>query len=118
MQTVCFPAYLDIRAEITLPEGLDMQKFPHQLEGLQPADGRTSWRADFERDAANGNIVQNSVRVSKALTNAAEPGMEQINSAALSLMSGDTLLLCCQKSTSDYETAVQGSFSCTEDDKA
>ncbi len=112
VQTVRFPAYLDIRAEVTLPKGMDMQN-PIRLEGLQPTDGRTSWRADFEREAANGNIVQNSVRVYEALTSAAEPGMEQINSAAISLKGGDTLLLCCQKTTSDYETAAQGSFAYT-----
>lgn len=109
-QTVRFPAYLDIRAEVTLPEGMDMQTLPLYLDGLQPTDGRTSLRADFERDAANGNIVPSSVRVVPALTGAAEPGMEQINRAAIALKGGDTLLLCCGKSTSDYETAVQGDF--------
>ena len=110
-QTVCFPAFLDLRAEITLPDGVSMDKLPLRLDGLQPTDGRTSWRADFDRDAASGNIVQSSVRIDQALTSAAEPGMEQINDAVLALKSGDTLMLCCSKSTSDYESPVQGSFS-------
>ena len=113
LQTICFPAYLDLRAEITLPDGMSTQKLPLYLDGLQPMDGRTSRCAVFEREAANGNIVQSSVRVTQALTSAAEPGMEEINRADISLADGDTLLLCCSKTTSDYETAVQGSFNLT-----
>ena len=113
MQTVCFPAYLDIRVEVTLPEGMDMQTLPLKLEGLQPMDGRTSRCAVFERDPASGNLLPDSVQICDALTSAAEPGMEEINRADISLADGDTLLLCCSKTTSDYETAVQGSFNLT-----
>ena len=39
--------------------------------------------------------------------------MEEINRTDVSLADGDTLLLCCSKTTSDYETAVQGRFTLT-----
>ncbi len=110
-QAVCFPAFLDLRAEITLPDGAE--KLPLHLEGLQPTDGRTSWRADFDRDAASGNILPDTVQYHPSLTPTSEPGMEQINSAEIALKGGDTLLLCCSKTTSDYERAVQGSFAYT-----
>ena len=109
-QTIRFPAFLDVRAEITLPDGAGTQKLPLWLEGLQPADGRTSWRADFDRDPASGNILQNTVRYDQSLTSAAEPGMEQVNSTDIALNAGETLLLTCGRTTSPIEGAEQGNF--------
>ncbi len=108
MQTVRFPAYLDIRAEISLPDGA--QALPLRLDGLQPAEARTSWRADFERSAEDGNILPETVRYFQSLTPAAEPGMEEINRAEISLKGEETLLLTCGRTTSPIEGAKQGVF--------
>ena len=109
-QTICFPAYLDIRAEISLPDSTGTKALPLQLGGLQPEEDRTSWRTDFERNAADGNILPESIRLYEALTPAAEPGMEEISGADISLALGETLLLTCGKTTSPVEGAKQGKF--------
>ncbi len=110
VQTIRFPAYLDIRAEISLPDRAGTKALPLQLDGLQPAEDRTSWRTDYERNAANGNILPESIRLCEALTPAAEPGMEEISGADISLSVGETLLLTCGKTTSSIEGPTQGEF--------
>ncbi len=110
MQTIRFPAFLDLRAEITLPDGMRAKTLPLVLSGLQPEEDRTSWRADFERSAENGNILPESIRYFERLTPSDEPGMAAVNAADLTLNSGETLLLTCGKTTSAIEGAEQGSF--------
>ena len=110
MQTIRFPAFLDVRAEITLPDGMQAKTLPLWLEGLQPAENRTSWRADCERNPANGNILPETIRYETRLTPSDEPGMAEINGTDLALKSGETLLLTCGRTTSAIEGAEQGNF--------
>ena len=110
MQTIRFPAFLDVRAEITLPDGMQAKSLPLWLEGLQPEENRTSWRADCERNPANGNILPETIRYETRMTLSDEPGMAEINGTDLALKSGETLLLTCGRTTSAIEGAEQGNF--------
>lgn len=111
-QTVRYPAFLDIRAEVRMADGGSTADLPFHVQDLRPDETGMSMTAQIARDDATGNIVSKDLKQTLEAYDTPE-------AAKLNALSDDTayplagdcaLLITTGRSTNAIEGAVTGKY--------
>ena len=111
-QTVRYPAFLDVRAEVRMADGGSTADLAFQMQELRPDETGMSMITELERDAESGNIVSRTMKQTLEACDTAEAArVNALSDSTAYPLSGDSaLLITTGRSTNALDGAVTGKY--------